>query len=968
MNNRMLFATAALLAGCAVRGQSTSAPRQILPFDEGWRFARFGTMPDGSRRDEPGGARRSILLTASSEEGAKGNIAQAAMDGDPNTRWCATGPEPGQWLQLDLGKQHEIGDIKILWETGDHYAYVVEGSGDGKNWHPLPGQTRHIRIRAIETPVGKWASIREIELTDRAGNRIENRLLPPTLAPQNPKYDDRAWRTLDLPHDWAIEGPFRYDLEGHTGKLPWRGIGWYRKHFSVPAKDKGKTVFVDFDGAMANAEVFLNGHKVGGRPYGYASFRVDLTPRLKFGKENLLAVRLDTQKWDSRWYPGAGIYRHVRLVTVNPVHVAHWGVFVTTPEITDAAGKAKLSVTLDNRSGKATKATVRTTIHPLLRNGKSGNEVGRTEDAKVTIVSGGTAQTSLEATVKKPKRWDVDSPERYVARTSVIANGKVVDLVDTPFGFRTIAFTHDDGFHLNGRRVQINGVCQHHDLGALGAAVNKRAIERQLEILRSFGCNAIRTSHNPPAPELLEACDRLGFLVMDEAFDCWTRGKRPSDYAKLYNEWHDKDLEMLVKRDRNHLCIILWSTGNEVDEQYNPELGITRHLTEVVHRFDTTRPVTFGASWPAKSAMNGTELQVDVHGMNYAAGGYGGPDFYGEFLNKPGHEKLSGFSSESASTVSSRGEYPPCTPWQVSSYDLEQPGWGALPDEEFAALDKYPAICGEFVWTGFDYLGEPTPFNSDATNLLNLHGDDKKLKEMEAELERINKSRPPSRSSYFGIVDLAGFPKDRYYLYQSRWRPDFPMAHILPHWNWPERVGKATPVFVYTSGDEAELFLNGKSLGRRKKGRFEYRLRWNEVKYEPGELEAVAYKNGKEWATDVVKTTGPAAKLGLTADRKTIDADGIDLAFITVRIEDGDGLVVPRSHNFVQFSIEGPGEIVATDNGDATSFEPFGSPKRKAFNGLALVIVRAKKGGHGAVVVKASSDGLVGARISLRAK
>lgn len=536
---------------------------------------------------------------------------------------------------------------------------------------------------------------------------------------------------------------------------------------------------------------------------------------------------------------------------------------------------------------------------------------------------------------------------------------KQVDTYEVPFGFRTIRFTHDNGFLLNGKRVQIQGTCNHHDLGALGTAVNKVALERQLKILKSFGCNALRTSHNIPAPELLDLADKMGFLVMDEAFDCWKKGKQPGDYGSLFEEWHVKDLEALVCRDRNHPSVILWSTGNEVPEQYTPELGIARYLTDVVHRFDKTRPVTFGASYPSKSAMNGTELQVDVHGMNYAAGVYGGPHFYGEFLNKEGHEHLSGFSSESSSTMSSRGEYFP-RKFHVSSYDLNEPGWGGLPDQEFAALDRYPAICGEFVWTGFDYLGEPTPFNSDKTVLLNHAAalSKEELKKQEEELKKIEENRPTSRSSYFGIVDLAGFPKDRYYLYQSRWMPDYPMVHILPHWNFENKKGENIPVFVYSSGDEVELFLNGKSLGKKQKQAFEYRFRWNEVPYEPGELKAVAYKDGKVWAEASVKTTGAPVKLKLTPDKKILKSDGEDLIFVRVSVLDADGNEVPTAEPLIKATLDGPGKIVATDNGDPTCLIPFPETTRPAFNGLYLAIVKANRGAKGELHFSVESDGL----------
>ena len=568
-------------------------------------------------------------------------------------------------------------------------------------------------------------------------------------------------------------------------------------------------------------------------------------------------------------------------------------------------------------------------------------------------------EDSVALNVRSPKRWTLEATNRYLARVKVYDGKKLMDTYEVPFGFRTIQFTHDSGFLLNGKHVQIQGTCNHHDLGALGTAINAVALERQLKILKSFGCNALRTSHNIPAPELLDLADKMGFLVIDEAFDCWKAGKQPGDYGSLFDEWHEKDLRALVCRDRNHPSVILWSTGNEVSEQYHPELGIARYLTEVVHRYDKTRPVTFGASYPSKSAMNGTELQVDVHGMNYAAGVYGGPDFYGEFLNKEGHEHLSGFSSESSSTMSSRGEYFPRR-FHVSSYDLNEPGWGGLPDQEFAALDRYPAICGEFVWTGFDYLGEPTPFNSDRTVLLNHAAavNEEELKKQEEELKRIEQYRPTSRSSYFGIVDLAGFPKDRYYLYQARWMPDYPMVHILPHWNWEGREGQKVPVFVYSSGDEVELFLNGKSLGKKFKQPYEYRFRWDSVRYESGELKAIAYKDGKKWAEKHVQTTGKSVKLKLIPDKTVLKSDGEDLIFVRVSVLDAEGNEVPTAEPLITSSVSGPGIIAATDNGDPTCLIPFHEPKRPAFNGLYLAIVKARKGSKGKLRLRVEADGL----------
>lgn len=815
-------------------------------------------------------------------------------------------------------------------------------------------------VRVIENFDYNW-------LFGRYGLQADGSKIEEPAAVQDVSFNDSCWKQLDLPHDWAVEGPFRTDLEGFTGKLPWRGIGWYRKHFKVDKTDIGKRFYLDFDGAMAHAEVWLNGKKVGGHPYGYTSFRVDLTPQLSFEGENVVAVRLNTENIGSRWYPGAGIYRHVRLVKTSPVHVDHWGVFVTTPSISDVEAEALVHVQVRNHLSVPVKGHYSVSVYELYADNQTGRKVASSSHVRLDLPANATAQDSVSLRILSPKRWSLEATNRYLARVKVYDGKYLVDTYEVPFGFRTIQFTHDNGFLLNGKRVQIQGTCNHHDLGALGTAINMVALERQLKILKSFGCNALRTSHNIPAPELLELADKMGFLVMDEAFDCWREGKQSGDYGSLFDEWHEKDLKALVCRDRNHPSVILWSTGNEVSEQYHPELGIARHLTEVVHRYDKTRPVTFGASYPSKSAMNGTELQVDVHGMNYAAGVYGGPDFYGEFLNKEGHEHLSGFSSESSSTMSSRSEYFP-RKFHVSSYDLNEPGWGGLPDQEFAALDRYPAICGEFVWTGFDYLGEPTPFNSDKTVLLNHAAavSKEELKKQEEELKKIEQNRPTSRSSYFGIVDLAGFPKDRYYLYQSRWRPDYPMVHILPHWNWEDKNGKNVPVFVYSSGDEVELFLNGRSLGKKSKQPYEYRFRWDSVYYESGELKAIAYKDGKKWAEKHVRTTGKPVKLKLTPDKTVLKSDGEDLIFVRVSILDADGNEVPTAEPVITSSVSGPGMIAATDNGDPTCLIPFHEPKRPAFNGLYLAIVKARRGSEGTLHLCVEADGLGKEEIDIR--
>jgi len=801
-------------------------------------------------------------------------------------------------------------------------------------------------------------------LFSRYGSQADGTSLPEPEGLQNPETNDAGWRKLDLPHDWAIEGPFRIELKGETGKLPYHGIGWYRKYFTLPAEDSGKQIFLDFDGAMAYAQIWVNGSYVGTWPYGYNSFRMDLTPFLRFGKKNIVAVRLDTEKWESRWYPGAGIYRHVWMVTTNPVHVGHWGTYITTPEITEASASVKMEVTVDNQEKAPVKATVQTQIFELDITNKPGLNVASFDKSEISIEPGKSSTTTIQATLKNPKRWDLLSPNRYVAQTTISIGGKVVDTYLTPFGIRTSEFTARNGFLLNGRRVEIQGTCNHHDLGALGAAINTCALQRELSILKEMGCNSLRTSHNPPAPELLELADQMGFLVWDEAFDCWKKGKRKWDYNKLYEEWHEKDLKAMVHRDRNHPSVFIWSIGNEVMDQRNVEM--TKHLADIVRAEDPTRPVSNGYNDPDGSREVGAPVALDIMGINYFFNQQPKWDADPRYSNKPT------LGSETSSCVTSRGEYFFGTHyknWQISSYDYAKPGWGCSPDEQFRTNAKYPHLLGEYVWTGFDYLGEPTPYNSDETNLLNFRNDPAKRAELEKKLEDIRKNNPPSRSSYFGIVDLAGFPKDRFYLYQSHWRPELPMAHILPHWNWSERIDSITPVHVYTSGNEAELFLNGKSLGRKtKKVGEDFRLVWDNVKYQPGTLRVIAYKNGKEWAIDEVKTTGTAAKLNLTANRAWISPDGIDLAYITVKVQDNAGLTVPRTHPLIKFEVEGPGEIVATDNGDATSFVPFQSHEREAYNGLALVIVKAKKGTKGSFKVKASGKGIASGELNLVVK
>jgi beta-galactosidase len=774
-------------------------------------------------------------------------------------------------------------------------------------------------------------------------------------------FDDSSWKQLNLPHDWAIEGPFDATgriAGGGMGRLPSPGIAWYRKKLNIPASDAGKSIFLDVDGAMSHTMVWLNGHLVGGWPFGYTSWRVDLTPYVVAGGENQLSIRLDNPSDSARWYPGGGIYRNVWLTKVDPVHVAQWGTHVTTKNVSASSAEVHLETTIDNDSRQVVNVSVATEIFTLDSKGnKTGSSVAKIAPVNLQVAAGEKGQANGNAIVANPKLWGpppTQKPNRYVAVTTVSRDSRVVDRYETPFGIRDVQFDPDKGIFANGERIRIQGVNQHHDLGALGAAYNHRAARRQLEVLREMGCNAVRMAHNPPAPELLDLTDEMGFLVVDEIFDVWERRKTPLDFHLLFPDWHEQDLRALIRRDKNHPSVIIWSIGNEVGEQYTDQAGaaVAKRLHDFSHDEDPTRPTTTAMNW-AKPNMP-LPAVVDVIGLNYQGEG---------IRDTPAHANLSGIrtppqypafheafpdkvviSSESAAALSTRGTYlfpvhsgisapvrngagGDSQKRYVSSYELHAADFGSAADKVFTAQDKNPFVAGEFVWSGWDYLGEPTPYNT-------------------------------SRSSYFGIIDLAGFKKDRFYLYQSRWRSDLRMAHILPHWTWPDRVGQVTPVHVFTSGDEAELFLNDKSLGRKKKAQFEYRLRWDDVVFQPGTLKVVAYKDGRRWATDVVKTTGKPTGLEVEPDRNEIAADGLDLSFVSVTVTDKSGLMAPLADNRISFEIEGPGEIVATDNGDPTSLEPFPSHNRKAFNGLCMAIIRGKPGQQGKIKVTAKADGL----------
>lgn len=780
-------------------------------------------------------------------------------------------------------------------------------------------------------------------------------------------FDDSEWRHLNLPHDWAIEGSFNIDYNGSTGKLPYWGIRWYRKTLELSQDDAGKQIYLDIDGAMSYASVWCNGQYVGGWPYGYASFRLDLTPYIKAGQKNVLAIRLDNPDDTSRWYPGSGIYRNVWLVKTSPVHVEQWGTFVRNQQVDSENAVMEMGVNIENHAGKDVQVKLQTSVYLQGKDGRPvGEEVTQSMTKDIAIKKDSWSSARFQFKVDKPKLWDIDTPNCYVAVSRVFMDGKEIDSYETPFGIRTIEFTHDQGFMLNGQKVAIKGVCMHHDLGALGAAFNEVAAERQLRIMKEMGANAIRTSHNPPAPELVALCDRMGLMMQLELADTWQKGKRKNDYNLLFDDWSEADMRSLVRHYRNHPSVIMWSIGNEMPDQTTDQgVIIARNLTAYCHDEDPTRPTSLGCN-KRDAVFRDIVNQVDIFGLNYFHKTY--PVFKEQNPTRRYH------ASETSSATSSRGEYffPVTTDvndsrsgFQLSSYDMTTIGWGCAPEVQFKMNEEYPFMSGEFVWTGFDYLGEPTPYNKDLTNLLNF-SDPNELEKARKELEELGKIKTPSRSSYFGIVDLCGFPKDRYYNYKSYWRPDVPTVHILPHWNWQERIGEITPVHIYTSGDAVELFLNGKSLGRREKAHSYDRLTWDDVRYEPGSLKAIAYKNGQKWAEDLVETTGKPAALQVTAEKTELKSDGTDLSFIRVAVVDSQGRVVPRSKNHLKFSVTGPAEIIATDNGDATSLLPFQLSERDAYNGLALVILRSQYMKQGKVLLTVESKGLPKQKIALK--
>jgi beta-galactosidase len=761
-----------------------------------------------------------------------------------------------------------------------------------------------------------------------------------TAAAKEPGFNDAGWRSLTLPHDWSIEGSFSEKNPGtpNEGALP-TGIGWYRKTFTLPASAAGKKVYVEFDGVYCNSEVWINGHYLGKRPNGYISFRYDLTSYLHYGNDkNVMAVKVDNSAQpNSRWYTGSGIYRNVRLVLTHTIAVDQWGTFVTTPSITAGEAAIAMQAVINNSSGKKAAAQVYTAVYDA-----AGKKVGgympqpglpvRLATRNFSIDTGKTVRYDT-IKLEKPVLWTVEHPYLYKAVVRIMVNDKMVDEYTTTFGIRSFSFDAQKGFFLNGKSTKILGVCMHHDLGALGAAVNVHAMERQLKLLKEMGCNAIRTAHNPPAPEWLDLCDKMGFIVMDEAFDMWRKKKNKQDYHNDFDQWHRQDLHDQVLRDRNHPSVMIWSIGNEIREQFDSTgIVITKELVDIVKQLDTTRPVT-----SALTEIDTTKNFIyqanalDLLGLNY------NQDIYAEIATRfPGKKFI---ASETMSALATRGHYDPPTDttrhwplkgqkfvqngnpdFTVSAYDNVAAYWGSTHEETWKIIKQHAFLSGLFVWTGFDYLGEPVPYPW------------------------------PARSSYYGIIDLAGFPKDAYYMYQSEWT-NKPVLHLLPHWNWPGaqadgQRGRVVDVWAYyNNADEVELFLNNRSLGIRKKQGNDLHVQWK-VPYEPGTLKAVSRKNGKIKVTKTINTAGKPARLELVPDKKILHADGKDLAFITVRIVDEKGNLVPEANNQLFFTITGEGKLAGADNGYQASMESFKAASHKAYNGLCLMIVQGaeKKG------------------------
>ena len=787
------------------------------------------------------------------------------------------------------------------------------------------------------------------------------------------QYDDSKWQSVCIPHDWAIYGPFSINNDkqntaivqdgqkeamehaGRTGGLPFVGTGWYRLSFEVPQSIEGQKYTLVFDGAMSHARVYINGQEACYWPNGYNSFFVDATPFLRPGESNLLAMRLENFTESSRWYPGAGLYRNVHMVVTNEAHVPVWGTQIITTELNDRYAKVEQKTSWNLPEGKSMKNYVIETsiVDP---NGKTLI----TDRMQGSEFDNNTFEQ--EFVVEHPAVWTPETPNLYTSVSKVYEGSELKDEYTTTFGIRTVEVRQGEGFFLNGKHLKFKGVCNHHDLGPLGGIANEAGIRRQIRILKDMGCNAIRTSHNMPAPELVRLCDEMGMMVMAESFDEWATAKVQNGYHTVFNEWAERDMVNLVRHFRNNPSVVMWCIGNEVPDQWSGDQGpkLTLWLQNICHREDPTRPVTQGMDAPDAVVNNNMAAVLDVPGFNYR------PFKYIENQKKLPQGIILG--SETVSTISSRGVYkfpverrsmPKYPDHQASSYDVEHCGWSNLPEDDFIQHDDLDYCMGEFVWTGFDYLGEPTPYYSDW----------------------------PSHSSLFGIIDLAGIPKDRYYLYRSHWNPEAETLHILPHWNWEGREGEITPVFVYTNYPTAELFINGKSQGKRTKdlsvtvhnsgdsistAQFKrqqrYRLMWMDTRYEPGTVKVVAYdEQGNAVAEKEMKTAGKPYRIELSADRSTIAADGRDLSFVTVKVVDKEGNLCPNASNQISFKVKGKGYYRAGANGDPTSLESFQEPRMKVFSGMMTAIVASTEE-PGKITLEATAKGLKKATLVIESK
>lgn len=750
--------------------------------------------------------------------------------------------------------------------------------------------------------------------------------------------NDSDWRLLNLPHDWSIEGKFDKNNPAGIGggALP-GGVGWYRKSFEVAKADSQKRHYIKFDGVYQNSEVYLNGHLLGKRPNGYITFQYDLTPYINFGETNTLAVRVDnSDQPNSRWYSGSGIYRNVWLIKTHPVHITLWGTHITTPNVSDKGADVKIAITVNNTLNSTENLMVKTKI--VDHSGKTVSE----KQSSVSINQNEIQKINQQLKIDRPVLWSIENPYLYKAINYLIIDDEIVDEYETSFGVRYFNFDEKKGFSLNGKPVKIKGVCNHHDLGALGAALNIRAKERQLEILKEMGCNGIRTAHNPPSPELLDLCDRMGFIVQNETFDVWAKKKVKNDYAKYWDEWHVKDLTDHLLRDRNHPSVFSWSIGNEILEQWDSTgIEIAKELAGIVKKYAPNMPVTSGLNHPYPDNFIIKSGALDLIGYNY---------HHEDFESFP--EVFEGerfIATETTSSLQTRGVYNMPSDsifiwpkrWDIpfyegnpdntcSAYDNCHAPWGSTHEASWKLIKKHDYLSGLYIWTGFDYIGEPTPYQW------------------------------PSRSSYFGIVDLAGFPKDVYYLYQSEWT-EKPVLHIFPHWNWEE--GKQIDIWAYTNFEEVELFINNESQGIRKKTDDKLHLQWR-LNYTAGTLKAIGKNKDGSQKEVTIKTAGEPYAIRLTADRSKIKADGADLSFITAEIVDGNGNYVPNANNKIFFDMPDNVTIAGVDNGSQTSHEPFQANSRKAFNGKCLLIVKAGFE-KGLAKIKASSKGLKNAQIEI---